>query len=495
MEMRDGTPGWKGYYLSAYGIAVKHGFTGTEEEWLDSLKGADIEMRYSGDNRIQWKNDEETEWHELLDFSDLVSLLEERAERAKAVTAEAETARDAANAVAQRADTAAANADAKAQLANEKAELADRAAQNAGQEAATAREAANGADTARDTAAAAAQAANEATTKANTAAEAANTAAQGANASKASADAAAQTANTAAQGANTAAQNAATATAEANTAKDNAQAQADYAKEQGDRAADLVGKIENTDIGGMAADILELQKSVADNAGAHNAIYRGKFLGEAVTAAQYAAINAGTFADLYLGDYWTIDGVNWRIYVIDYFYKAGFPTCTTHHVVVVPDTALYVHSMNSIATTEGGYVGSLMYKEGLEEAKTIVEAAFSGHVLKHSRYLTNAVTDGYPSARAWCDCTVNLMNEIMVYGSRIMSPMSSGTVKVGNTTVEKSQLPLFAYNPSMVTAGGPYWLCDVASAKAFTCIDTYTRAFSTAATQTYGVRPYACIKG
>ena len=25
------------YYLTAYGIAVKHGFTGTEEEWLASL--------------------------------------------------------------------------------------------------------------------------------------------------------------------------------------------------------------------------------------------------------------------------------------------------------------------------------------------------------------------------------------------------------------------------------------------------------------------------
>lgn len=30
---------WTGYYYSAYGIAVKHGFEGTEEEWLASLKG------------------------------------------------------------------------------------------------------------------------------------------------------------------------------------------------------------------------------------------------------------------------------------------------------------------------------------------------------------------------------------------------------------------------------------------------------------------------
>lgn len=30
---------WKGYFITAYGIAVKHGFHGTEEEWLASLKG------------------------------------------------------------------------------------------------------------------------------------------------------------------------------------------------------------------------------------------------------------------------------------------------------------------------------------------------------------------------------------------------------------------------------------------------------------------------
>ena len=30
---------WRGYYITAYGIAVKHGFQGTEEEWLKSLKG------------------------------------------------------------------------------------------------------------------------------------------------------------------------------------------------------------------------------------------------------------------------------------------------------------------------------------------------------------------------------------------------------------------------------------------------------------------------
>lgn len=37
-QSKIGEP-WRGYYITAYGIAVKHGYTGTEEEWLASLRG------------------------------------------------------------------------------------------------------------------------------------------------------------------------------------------------------------------------------------------------------------------------------------------------------------------------------------------------------------------------------------------------------------------------------------------------------------------------
>ena len=36
----DGGPVMHGYYLSAYSIAVKHGYEGTEAQWLETLKGA-----------------------------------------------------------------------------------------------------------------------------------------------------------------------------------------------------------------------------------------------------------------------------------------------------------------------------------------------------------------------------------------------------------------------------------------------------------------------
>ena len=155
------------------------------------------------------------------------------------------------------------------------------------------------------------------------------------------------------------------------------------------------------------------------NAGAHNAVYRGKALGGSVSEEQYAAIKAGTFDDLYIGDYWTIGGVNYRIAAFDYFLNNGDTECTDHHAVIVPDTYLYKAQMNSTDTVDGGYVGSAMHKRNLEQAKTTIKSAFSGHVLNHRIFLTNAVSNGRVSGGVFCDSEVDLMCEHMVYGSGI----------------------------------------------------------------------------
>lgn len=230
-----------------------------------------------------------------------------------------------------------------------------------------------------------------------------------------------------------------------------------------------------------------------NNAGAHNAIYRGKNLGTSVTAAQYAAISAGTFEDLYIGDYWVINGVNWRIAAFDYYLNCGDTSCTKHHVVIVPDTCLYNHVMNDTNITTGGYVGSKMYTEGLEQAKTTIKAAFSGHVLSHRVYLTNAVTDGHPSAGAWCDSEVDLMNEQMVHGGAIFMPIANGSTVYTNYRVEKSQLPLFAHEPSRICNRSTWWLRDVVTASIFAVVDSAGLASSAGASFSFGVRPAFCI--
>lgn len=228
----------------------------------------------------------------------------------------------------------------------------------------------------------------------------------------------------------------------------------------------------------------------AANAGAHNAIYRGKNLGTSVTAAQYAAIAAGTFDDLYIGDYWTIGGVVYRIAAFDYYLRCGYPAETTaHHVVIVPDSNLYNHVMNDTNTTEGGYVGSKMYTEGLTQAKTTIKAAFNGHVLNHRIYLTNAVTNGKPSAGAWCDSEVELMNEQMVYGGAIFMPGCDGTTVPTNYRVEKSQLPLFTHRPDLISNRLTFWLRDVVTASYFAGVHLDGYATYAGASGSGGVRP------
>lgn len=230
-----------------------------------------------------------------------------------------------------------------------------------------------------------------------------------------------------------------------------------------------------------------------NNAGAHNAIYRGKSLGSSVTTAQYSAISAGTFDDMYIGDYWTIGGVNYRIAAFDYYLNCGDTSCTKHHVVLVPDTCLYNHVMNDTNITTGAYVGSKMYTEGLEQAKTTIKAAFSGHVLSKRIYLSNATANGKASAGAWCDSEVDLMCEHMVYGNGVFSPVSDGTTVPNNYRVEKSQLPLFQHEPSRICNRASWWLRDVISASAFAHVGSSGIAAYYGASYSLGVRPAFCI--
>lgn len=246
-------------------------------------------------------------------------------------------------------------------------------------------------------------------------------------------------------------------------------------------------------VGLLTTQVAPLLDILSGGAGAHNSIYRGKSLGASVTEEQYAAIAAGTFDDLYIGDYWTIGGVNYRIAAFDYYYRCGDTDLTKHHIVVVPDTSLYNYVMSDTDITTGGYVGSKMYTEGLEQAKTTIKAAFSGHVLSHRIYLTNAVADGHPSDGAWCDSEVDLMCEQMVYGGAIFMPIADGSAVYTNHRVEKSQLPLFAHAPSMISNRQTFWLRDVVSASAFADVSHNGDADYSYASSSHGVRPAFCI--
>lgn len=244
---------------------------------------------------------------------------------------------------------------------------------------------------------------------------------------------------------------------------------------------------------GLQDDIDTIQNVFVDGAGAHSSIYRGKYLGSSVTAEQYAAIADGTFADLYIGDYWTISGVNYRIAAFDYFLYGGDTECTKHHAVIVPEKNLYSAQMNTSNTTTGGYVGSAMYTTNLAQAKTTIKAAFSGHILTHREWLVNAVSNGKASGGGWFDSDIELMTEQMVYGACVFNPVSDGSTVPANYRISKMQLPLFAFNPTMVNTRQDYWLRDVITAASFANVGYGGRANYYDASYSLGVRPAFCI--
>jgi hypothetical protein len=218
-------------------------------------------------------------------------------------------------------------------------------------------------------------------------------------------------------------------------------------------------------------------------------VYRGKNLGTTITAAQKAAIQSGTFDDLFIGDYWVINGVSWVIADMDYWYNCGDTAFTKHHLVIVPNGSLYNAVMNTTNTTEGGYVGSLMYTANLDNAKTTILTAFGDMLLTHREYLVNAVTDGASSAAAWFDSSVELMNEIMVYGSYVRTPAGNGVVVPTRTTIDNSQLSLFRLNPRAYKNRQSIWLRDVVSAANFAFVNSFGNAYSNNASFSFGVRP------
>ena len=75
-------PIWKNLaYLTAYGLAVKHGFQGTEEEWLASLEAGELQIKVEN-GKLYYKTTKEEEWTEIPEFSQVIEDLQAAGEAA-----------------------------------------------------------------------------------------------------------------------------------------------------------------------------------------------------------------------------------------------------------------------------------------------------------------------------------------------------------------------------------------------------------------------------
>ena len=251
-----------------------------------------------------------------------------------------------------------------------------------------------------------------------------------------------------------------------------------------------------------------LKAIVPKNAGAHNGIYRGKDITNLFyngTLSQQIA--AGTFDDIFIGDY-IIGNVSHRKYLvadINYRLHMGDTEYITPHILMIPEKIMGTANMNDTNVTTRGYVGSKMYTTNLTPYKNVIKGDFgAGHILKHRNYLQNAVTNGYATGGTWYDSEIELMNEPMVYGSYIFTPHT--TIGTSNTTIpnlytiDKQQLSLFRLKHEATVALNDagqrywYWLRDVVSSSNFASVTGNGNANYYNASGVAGVRPAFLIK-
>ena len=242
-----------------------------------------------------------------------------------------------------------------------------------------------------------------------------------------------------------------------------------------------------------------LKSIIPKSAAAHNGIYRGKNITNLFYDGTLSEqIAAGTFDDIFIGDF-IVGKVSNRKYIVadlNYRLHCGDTECTTPHILMVPERIMGTAKMNDTNITTGAYVGSKMYTEYLTPFKTIIQNDFeNAHILAHKNLFANAVTNGYESAGGWFDSSIELMNETMVYGCNIFKNITNDTNIPYNYTIDKSQLSLFRLKPEAIVALNDagqrywYWLRDVVSSSNFAYVSGNGNASHGNASNAGGFRP------
>ena len=242
--------------------------------------------------------------------------------------------------------------------------------------------------------------------------------------------------------------------------------------------------------------IVNYANSSAPNAGIRNSIARGRSKGSSVSATQWASIQAGTFEDMYIGDYWASGGVVYRIAAFDYYY--GKKT-SDHHIVIVPDTLLEsTKRMHSSADNSGGYVSTEMYTTTIPAITT--PTIFSGHILNVSKYLSSAVStsnnaDGVVTGITAATPSMTLMTHANVFGwQRVFTKNTETAAFTGDD--DTVQYPLFRLCPHLQrVTSNRYWLRDPFTGTGFLVVmpnGTVQKQVASTSTSC-GVRPAFCI--
>lgn len=250
---------------------------------------------------------------------------------------------------------------------------------------------------------------------------------------------------------------------------------------------------------------------VYDDAVEHRSTYRGKYLGTSFTAAQKEAIRSGTFDELYIGDYWTYGGVNYRIADINYYMdqqtdSSASTRNTTNHIIVIPDTNLYTSTFGN--GDKVVYPNSTL-KSGLSTAQAKFASIFGSSNFIDNIYVNEQTNADYQQTVAAYAISlgVDIPTLTQMFGSIGLLPTSTNSdakmVRWGSCyeEIETPQFKLFEMAPGFIkaTTNSSWTKTSLSNSASYYRImgSDYLakRPAWLKKTDTAGVRPYAIIKG
>ncbi|HMR72400.1 MAG TPA: hypothetical protein PKD68_00120 [Candidatus Saccharibacteria bacterium] len=256
-----------------------------------------------------------------------------------------------------------------------------------------------------------------------------------------------------------------------------------------------------------------IRESIFRGAHGHRSMYRGSSLGTSISTAQANEIAAGSFSGLWIGDYWTIGGFNFRIVDLNYYSSTSGAVSSYNHVVVMPDaasleTALW-HNTSANVSYFSSYIdklcGSTLGGGGSPPPAASVNAWYSA-------LSSNAKTDSYRNVIA--SSVVNsggrvtsvdvlprfaaLPTERQIFGTHTMEPTTSELSVAITRTYDSIQFAAFRANPVFKSAfsNGNWWLRDITSGTQAAYVSTSGLLYNGIRNNTgtpYMVRPVMCL--
>lgn len=246
---------------------------------------------------------------------------------------------------------------------------------------------------------------------------------------------------------------------------------------------------------------------VPDGAQTHNNVFRGSNLG-ALNATHIANIQNGSFKDMFIGDYFSVNDSNYVIAGINTKHLHGDNAPLGNHLLLMPDrfskledgTVLRgngkdTNYMNDTDTTAGGFANTKLYKTIMPSIQKKLEADFGSHLLNFREVVSTHVDDsGAPDQAEWRDAKLGIPNEVMIYGTTLNGNNKNGSrYNIGD---DGTQLPLFRLNPDEITnhKDWSFWLRDIRSASEFADANSKGGAAWYGASYTWvGVRAFFLI--